>query len=61
MTLRDSITVAGGFTDFAGRYLGLQHWDGSEERYRLGKEMTITINPELKPGDQIFIGCPGPL
>ena len=53
MTLKDGISAGGGFTDFAGRTLILRHWDGSADWYRLGSRMTVTINPELKPGDEI--------
>lgn len=54
MTLKDGIAVAGGLTDFAGRRIKLRHLDGSEECYRLGRNMRITVNPELKAGDLII-------
>ena len=56
MTLKAGIRAAGGFDYDASRELWVHHWDGSEERYKLGPRMMITINPELKPGDRIL--CP---
>jgi polysaccharide export outer membrane protein len=54
MTLKDGIDAANGFTDYARRSLRIRHWDGSEERYRLGAGRTLTNNPALKPGDYVI-------
>jgi len=53
MTLQDAVKLAGGFTDFAPRTLRVTH-NGSLTAYRLGPGRSITNNPPVYPGDQIY-------
>ncbi len=54
MTLKDAIATAGGFNDFAGTRLRLNHVDGTGERYKV-RGNWLTNNPTLKRGDCILI------
>jgi hypothetical protein len=53
MTLKYGIAAAGGFDEFASRRIRIFHWDGTEERYHLGKGLSLSNNPVLKPGDSV--------
>ena len=54
MTLRDSFSAAGGFTEFAWEYIHLQHWDGTVEKFRWSSKLSLTNNPALRAGDKVI-------
>jgi protein involved in polysaccharide export with SLBB domain len=61
MTTADLIDQAGGFTQYASRFLEIRRLDGSYKTYRmkLGRQSTndvdlIVPNIPLRPGDQVL-------
>jgi protein involved in polysaccharide export with SLBB domain len=54
MTLKDAISAAGGFTDFAYERIRLQHLDGSRQLFKWSAEHPLTNNAILRPGDNVI-------
>jgi polysaccharide export outer membrane protein len=54
MTLRDAISAAGGFTDFAYERIRLVHPDGSSQFFKWSATHPLTNNAILRPGDSVI-------
>lgn len=54
MTLRDAISMAGGFTEFAVPEIVVKHVDGTMHLYKWTPEKQLLQNPLLRPGDKVI-------